>query len=76
MYKINSKINKFIRNLHKFTKSSWEKTLLYSTRGSIDVGLLGENYHKISLIVGEDLHLNEGVVPLSWGPSYIALLSK
>lgn len=32
--------------------------------GSIDIGLLGENDHKINLIVGESLLLNEDVVSL------------
>ena len=42
------------------------ESLLLSTRGarSIDVGLLGKNYHNIKLIACEDHILNEGVVPL------------
>jgi hypothetical protein len=39
------------------------KSLVLSTRGSINVGLFSENHHKISLITGEDLLSNEGVVP-------------
>ena len=35
---------------------------LLSTRRSIDVGLLGENYHQINLIADESLLLNEDVV--------------
>jgi hypothetical protein len=41
--------------------------LLLSTEGRgvlIDVGLLGENHHKINLIGGEDVLLNEFVVPI------------
>ena len=57
---------KFICNLHKFAKSSYEMSLLLSSRGGgpIDVRLQGENYHKISLIGGESLLLIEDVVPL------------
>jgi hypothetical protein len=39
----------------------------------IDVGLVGENHHKISLIVGEDPLLNEGVVPFLCITSYTSL---
>ena len=46
---------------------------LYSTlRGSIDVGLLGENHHKINL-VAQDCFI-KGVVPLLWIISYTTLL--
>ena len=31
--------------------------------GSTDVGLLGENHHKINLIISEGLLAGEGVVP-------------
>jgi len=31
--------------------------------GSIDVRLQSENHHKINVTTGEDLPLNEGVVP-------------
>jgi hypothetical protein len=50
------------------------KSLLLSTRRFIDVGLLSENHHKINLIAGKDILLNEGVVPLLWIASYTALL--
>jgi hypothetical protein len=30
---------------------------------SYDVGLLGENHHKMNLIMGEGLLLNDGVAP-------------
>jgi len=40
-----------------------KKPLLY-TREFIVVGLLGENYHQIYLIVGERLLLSEDVVSL------------
>ena len=37
---------------------------LYSLlRGSIDVGLLGENHHKISLITSEDLYYMKVLSP-------------
>jgi hypothetical protein len=54
------------------------ESLLLSTGGlSIDVGLLGKNYHKIKLIACEGHTINEGVVSLLWiGTSYIALLSE
>ena len=42
----------------------------------MDVGLVSMNHHKISLIVGEDFLLNEGVVPLLWTASYTTLFSK
>ena len=41
-----------------------EMTLLLSTGGGIDLGLLGESRHKFILIAGESLLSNEGVVPL------------
>jgi hypothetical protein len=41
----------------------------------IDVGLVGEIHHNISLVVGEDLLLNEGLVSLSWINSYTTSLS-
>ena len=41
-----------------------------------DVGLLGENHHKVNLLAGESLLLNEGpLVPLLWITSYIASLN-
>ena len=43
--------------------------------GSINVGLLGENHHKIILIAGEDLLLSEGIIPLSWITSHTASFS-
>ena len=45
-------------------------TLHHLRKGSIDVGLLHENHHKINLIAGEDLLLNEGIVPILWIASY------
>ena len=56
-----------------------EKSILLSTRGGggfIDVGLLGGNHHKINLVAGKDLQLNEGVVFLLWITSYTASLSR
>ena len=50
--------------------------MLLSTRGFIDFGLLSENHHKITLIVGENLLLNEGVVPLSWITFYTTSFNK
>ena len=40
-----------------------------------DVELLSVNQHKVNLIAGEDLLLNEGVVPLLWIASYTTSLS-
>ena len=51
-------------------------SLVLSVGGSIDVGLLGGNCHKMSRIVGENLLLNGGVVPGLWNTSYTVLLSK
>lgn len=45
------------------------------TKGSIDVRLLGEKHHNLSLIAGEGLLLNIVVVPLLRITSYIASLS-
>jgi hypothetical protein len=57
-------------------QSCLEGRVFYSPlRGSIDVGLPSENHHKISLIAGEDLLLNKGVVPLLWTTSYTISLS-
>jgi hypothetical protein len=53
-----------------------ERAFYRELGGSIDVELLSENHHKRSLTVGEDLLLNEGVVPLLWITSYIASLSE
>lgn len=39
--------------------------------GSIDVGLVGDNHHKLNLVMS-----NEGIVPLLWSTSYTPLLSK
>ena len=36
----------------------------YSPLGTIDARLLGECHHKTNYIVGEDVLLNESVVPL------------
>ena len=47
---------------------------IYKGGGSIDIGLLGENHHKINLIASECLLLNEGVAPL-WYTSYTTLLN-
>ena len=43
-----------------------ERVVYCQLGGSLDAGLLSENHHKTNLIVGEDLLLNEGVVPLLW----------
>ena len=53
-------------------------SLLLSIWGGrfIDVGLLGENHHKINLIVGESLLLHEDIIPLLCITSYTTLLSK
>ena len=45
-------------------------------RGGINVGLLGENCHKINMIASESLLLNEDDVPLLWNTSYTTSLSK
>jgi hypothetical protein len=49
----------------KFLKVNFLKNepLLYC-RESIDVGLLGENYHQSNLIVGESLLSSEDNVPM------------
>ena len=39
------------------------KEALTKGLGFINVGLLSEKYHKINFIAGEDLLVNEGVVP-------------
>ena len=39
--------------------------------GSIDVGLLGENHHIISLIAGESILLGEDIIPHLWITSYL-----
>ena len=36
---------------------------LLSTRGFIDVGLVGENHDQINMVMGNGLLLDEGVVP-------------
>ena len=43
-----------------------KEPLLSTWGGSIDVGLLSENHHQISLIASEDLLLNEDIVSLLW----------
>ena len=48
-------------------KLSLKMSLLHPQKegeGAINVGLLGENCHKITSIVSESLLLNEDVVPL------------
>jgi hypothetical protein len=50
-------------------------SLVLFTRGFIDVGLLGENHHKINLIIGESLSFNEGAVPFLWITSDTTLLN-
>ena len=51
--------------------------LLFSRGGgrSIDVGLLGENGHKMVLVTGERFLLNEDILHLLWSTFYKALLS-
>lgn len=59
-------------------KLSLKMSLLHPQKegeGAINVGLLGENCHKITSIVSESLLLNEDVVPLLWNTSYNASLS-
>jgi hypothetical protein len=57
--------------------SRLKERVFYSPLGGfINVGLLGENHHKINLIAGENPLLDEGVVPLLWITSYTASLSK
>ena len=41
-----------------------ESALLLSIRGFVDVIMLSENHHTISLIMSEDLPLNEGAIAL------------
>ena len=41
-----------------------KRAFYYQLGGFIDVGLLSGNHHNIGLIVGEDLLLNEGAIPL------------
>ena len=60
----------------KNCKVVYETSLLHPLEGPIDVGLLGENHHKINLIACGSLLLNEGVVPFLWIISYIASLSR
>ena len=60
--------------IYRNSQSCLKERVLYSqTSGIIDVGLHSENHHKISLIIGEDILLNEGVVPLLRITSYTAL---
>lgn len=68
--------NVFICNLQKIAKLFQEMSLLPSTKGSIDVGLVSNVHHKISLNVGESFYLsNEGVLPILCITSYNASLS-
>jgi hypothetical protein len=56
---------------HKILQSCFKKCAFYfPLGGSIDVGLLGENHHKIDFIAGEGLLLFEYVVHLLWITSY------
>ena len=51
----NSKNNKCTCNIQIFAKSSYGKKTFYSPLGgSIDVGLLGENHHKIRVNGGNN----------------------
>ena len=62
IYKKNIKKNSYAT--YENFQSRLKERAFYSQPGvSIDVGLLSENHHKISLIASEDLLLNEGVVP-------------
>ena len=61
------------KNSHRRSK---ERVFYSPLGGSTDVEVLGENHHKINLIVGEDPLLYEDVVPLLWITSYTALLSR
>ena len=76
VYEIIKTIKKSYATYIDLLKLSYGKGLLLSNRGSINVGLLGENDHNIDLIVGEDLLLNEVVVPLVWITSYTIFLSR
>lgn len=60
--------------LPKSSKCSLPLGLLDS-QGSTYFVFLGENHHKISLIVCEGLILNEGISHLLLNTSYTALLS-
>ena len=55
---------------------SRERAFSSQLGGSIDFGLLSENHHKVSFIIGNDLLLNEDVVPLLWNFFYTASLSR
>jgi len=58
------------------TQSRLKERVFYCQVGGFTVvGLLREDHHKSSFIVGEGLLLNEGVVPFLWITSYIASLS-
>ena len=59
----------------KIHTSNYGREHLPFTKGSIDVRLLGEKHHNLSLIAGEGLLLNIVVVPLLRITSYIASLS-
>ena len=53
-----------------------EKDVYHPLGGSIDVGLLGENHHKINLFACED-HLSiKGVVPFLWIISFTTSLGR
>ena len=50
---------------YRNSQSCLKERAFYSPLGGLlMIGLLSENHHKINIIVGEDLLLNEGVVPL------------
>ena len=68
IYKTMNKIinQKSICDLQNFVKLLKEWAFYYPLGGSINVGLLGENCHKISLIAGENPLLNECVSSLLW----------
>jgi hypothetical protein len=63
---------------HKILQSRFKKCAFYFPLGggSIDVGLLGENHHKINFIAGEDLLLFEYVVHLLWITSYTTVFNN
>lgn len=69
--KLKVKKFKYICNLQKFAELFQKMALLVS----INVQLLGENCHKISLIAGESHLLDEDIVHLFWNTFYTASLS-
>ena len=77
VYKVYKKMSekKIVCKL-QHSQSRLKETFSFQLGGSVDVGLLSENHHKINLIAGEDLLFNESVVPLLSITSYTISLSE